>query len=55
MLMKTLASLLAAACLLASCVSGSNVSHEESTSPDKQDGGPVLCRDGTTPPCNTRS
>jgi PBP1b-binding outer membrane lipoprotein LpoB len=53
--MKTIASLLLTACLLAGCVTGGNISHEESQSPDKQDGGPVLCRDGSTPPCNTRS
>ncbi len=53
--MNTITSLLLATCLLAACVAGSNISHDESPSPDKHDGGPVLCRDGGTPPCNTRS
>jgi hypothetical protein len=52
--MKSTVSLLLATWLVAACVAGGNISHEESPSPDKQDAGPVLCRDGTTPPCNTR-
>jgi hypothetical protein len=41
-------------CLLAGCVAGSRVAHDDSPGMTRQDGGPVLCRDGTTPPCNDR-
>jgi hypothetical protein len=51
---KTVISLLIAACLMSGCVAGSAVSHEDSPAAVKRDEGPVLCRDGTTPPCVTR-
>jgi hypothetical protein len=50
---KIAISLLIAACL-AGCVAGSNVSHEDSPGAVKRDAGPVLCKDGSTPPCNDR-
>jgi len=52
--MKTVISLLIAASLACGCVAGSQVSHEDSPAASKRDAGPTLCRDGTTPPCNTR-
>ncbi len=45
-------SLLIAVCLAAGCVS--RVTHEDSPAAVNRDEGPTLCRDGTTPPCNTR-
>jgi hypothetical protein len=53
--MKIIATLAIASCLMAACVAGSNVSHEDSPAATQHDAGPTLCRDGTTPPCNTRS
>jgi PBP1b-binding outer membrane lipoprotein LpoB len=53
--MKIIASVLAAACLLSGCVSGTNVAHEDSPGMQQRDQGPALCHDGSTPPCNTRS
>jgi len=44
-----------AALALSGCVAGGNITHEDSPAADKGDQGPTLCRDGTTPPCNTRS
>ena len=52
-LMRIAISLLIVACL-AGCVAGSNVSHEDSPGAVKRDAGPVLCKDGSTPPCNDR-
>jgi hypothetical protein len=40
--------------LMAGCVAGSNISHEDSPGATKRDSGPALCRDGSTPPCNDR-
>ncbi len=51
---KLLTSVLVAACLMAGCVAGSTVPHDDSPGSVKRDEGPVLCRDGTTPPCNDR-
>jgi hypothetical protein len=51
---KTVISLLIAACLMSGCVAGSAISHEDSPAAVKRDEGPALCRDGTTPPCVTR-
>jgi len=44
-----------AALALSGCVAGGNITHEDSPAAEKRDQGPDLCRDGTTPPCNTRS
>jgi len=52
--MKTLISLLLGACLAAGCVTGGNITHEDSPGAVKRDAGPSLCRDGSTPPCNDR-
>jgi hypothetical protein len=48
-------SLLVAALVMCGCVAGGNVTHEDSPAAQKRDEGPALCRDGTIPPCNTRS
>jgi hypothetical protein len=52
--MKTIASFIVVACLMSACVSGSTISHEDSPAATKPDAGPMLCRDGSTPPCNDR-
>lgn len=53
--MKILASFLIAAYVLAGCAaSAGNVSHADSEGSAKRDSGPMLCRDGSTPPCNDR-
>jgi hypothetical protein len=52
--MKAVVGLILAACLLGGCVAGSNVPHDDSPAATKRDEGPVLCRDGTAPPCNDR-
>jgi hypothetical protein len=52
--MKIVLSLFIAAYLATACVSGSNISHEDSPGATKRDGGPTLCRDGSIPPCNDR-
>ena len=52
--MKIVITLLIAACLASGCAAGSNISHEDSPAAVKRDQGPVLCRDGTIPPCNDR-
>ena len=52
--MKNVISLGLAALLLSGCVAGSLMTHEDSPAAVKRDEGPALCRDGTTPPCNTR-
>ena len=49
-----MSSFLLAAYLVTGCVSGGNVSHEDSPGATKRDSGPALCRDGSTPPCNNR-
>jgi hypothetical protein len=53
-IMKTIVSVLIAGWLISGCVAGGNVSHEDSPAATKRDEGPVLCRDGSTPPCNDR-
>jgi len=53
-IVKTVASLLVAAWLISGCLTGGNVSHEDSPGAVKRDAGPALCRDGSTPPCNDR-
>lgn len=50
----TLGSLLLTVNLMTGCVSGGNVTHEDSPGATKRDSGPALCRDGSTPPCNDR-
>jgi hypothetical protein len=50
----TLSSMLLVVCLTTGCVSGGNVTHEDSPGATKRDSGPALCRDGSTPPCNDR-
>lgn len=52
--MVRLASVLLAASVLAGCVAGSAIPHEDSPAGANRDEGPVLCRDGTPPPCNDR-
>jgi hypothetical protein len=54
MTMKTIASFIVVACLMSGCVAGSAISHEDSPAAAKRDAGPMLCRDGSTPPCNDR-
>ncbi len=53
--MKTYFSLLVAAFVMSGCVAGGNITHEDSPAAEKRSEGPSLCRDGTVPPCNTRS
>ncbi len=52
--MKGAVSLFIAAWLLSGCLTGGNVTHEDSPGAVKRDAGPALCRDGSTPPCNDR-
>ncbi|HME38936.1 MAG TPA: hypothetical protein VKG63_08225 [Steroidobacteraceae bacterium] len=52
--MKIIIGMLVAAFLASGCVSGGNISHEDSPGATKRDAGPALCRDTTTPPCNDR-
>jgi hypothetical protein len=52
--MKIVITLIIAASLASGCASGSRISHEDSPAAVERDQGPVLCRDGTTPPCNDR-
>ena len=52
--MKNVIGLLIAACLLSGCVAGGLMTHEDSPAAVARDEGPALCRDGTTPPCNSR-
>jgi hypothetical protein len=40
--------------LMAGCVAGSTISHEDSPAATQREAGPELCRDGSTPPCNSR-
>ena len=51
---KSVISLALAAFLLSGCVAGSLMAHEDSPAAVERDQGPALCRDGTTPPCNSR-
>jgi hypothetical protein len=51
---KSIISLLIAACLASGCVAGSAVTHEDSPAAVKRDEGPALCLDGTIPPCVSR-
>jgi hypothetical protein len=52
--MRTFASLFIAAFLIYGCASGGNIPHDDSPGATKRDSGPVLCKDGSTPPCNDR-
>jgi len=52
--MKLLTSVFVVACLMSGCVAGSTIPHDDSPASANRDAGPVLCRDGTTPPCNDR-
>jgi hypothetical protein len=52
--MKGIVISLVAAWLISGCVAGGNVPHEDSPAAVKRDSGPALCRDGSTPPCNSR-
>ncbi|MHB8478052.1 MAG: hypothetical protein ACYDBZ_17390 [Steroidobacteraceae bacterium] len=52
--MKSVLSLIIAVYLATGCVSGGNISHEDSLGVTKRDAGPVLCHDGSVPPCNDR-
>jgi hypothetical protein len=51
---KLIAGFLFAVYLLSGCVSG-NIPHDDSEGAAKREGGPTLCRDGSTPPCNDRN
>jgi hypothetical protein len=51
---KTLTSLLLCLCVLSGCVAGSTISHDDSAASVNHDSGPLLCKDGSTPPCNPR-
>ena len=51
---KSVISLLIAACLVSGCVAGGNISHEDSPAAVKRSEGPTLCLDGTVPPCVSR-
>ena len=51
--MKTIVSFLIAGWLISGCAA-TNISHEDSPAGANRDEGPVLCRDGSTPPCNDR-
>lgn len=42
------------AALVSGCVAGGNVSHDDDPGAAKRDAGPVMCRDGTAPPCVPR-
>jgi hypothetical protein len=52
--MKAIVGLLIAGWLITGCVAGSSIPHEDSPAATNHDEGPVLCRDGSTPPCNDR-
>jgi len=53
--MKFLSSFLVFACLMSGCVTnGSNLPHEDSPAAASPDAGPLLCQDGSTPPCTPR-
>jgi hypothetical protein len=53
--MKSAIGLFVAACILSGCVSaGGNIPHDDSIAATERDQGPVLCRDGSPPPCNNR-
>ncbi len=53
--MRKLIYLLVSAAVLSGCVTaGSNIPHDDSVAATSRDQGPVLCRDGTVPPCNSR-
>jgi len=51
---KIFASILFALSLMSGCVAGSTISHDDSTAAVNHDSGPLLCKDGSTPPCNPR-
>jgi hypothetical protein len=52
---KTMLGLMFAAFLITGCAASSgSISHEDSAGTVKREDGPVLCRDGSTPPCNDR-
>jgi hypothetical protein len=53
--MKILIGLLLSTYLVAGCVAGDTVSHEDDPGAVKRDQGPDLCHDGTAPPCTPRS
>lgn len=55
MSLKASVILVVAAFVMSGCVSGGNITHADSPASEKRDDGPALCRDGTIPPCNTRS
>lgn len=52
--MTRMMSLFLAACIMAGCVAGSTIPHDDSPAATNRDDGPTLCRDGTAPPCNDR-
>jgi hypothetical protein len=52
--MKVIISLFVAACLTSGCIGPGSIRHADSPGVVKRDQGPVLCHDGSTPPCNDR-
>jgi hypothetical protein len=51
---RVLGGLLMIASLVSGCVAGSTIAHDDSPGSTQRESGPVLCRDGSTPPCNDR-
>ena len=51
--MRLIAGFLMAMYLVSGCANG-NIAHDDSEGATKREGGPVLCKDGSTPPCNDR-
>ncbi|HEX4240027.1 MAG TPA: hypothetical protein VHZ53_01350 [Steroidobacteraceae bacterium] len=51
--MKLMAGFLMALVMLSGCATG-NIPHADSEGATKRDAGPMLCHDGSTPPCNDR-
>lgn len=53
--MKTVTAFMVAAWMVSGCLTmGSAVPHEDGATSVSRDAGPMLCRDGTAPPCNSR-
>jgi hypothetical protein len=50
---KLMAGFLMALVMLSGCATG-NIPHADSEGATKRDAGPMLCHDGSTPPCNDR-
>jgi hypothetical protein len=50
---KLIAGFLMGLVMLSGCASG-NIPHADGEGAAKRDAGPMLCHDGSTPPCNDR-